>query len=244
MANGQYQPISAEERAAYLQFLGANPQASKIKDKDLLKTGYSAEYEPVNIDDLYTEFAPNLSYYGTNYGPDTAEGYIANLVTQGYASPAIKKEVDRLEAEGKLDPNRTKKDYYSDVDTFVKENRTVMYQYKKKDPYFAAGIPNPTVDYTPDDLPPFKMAVEAARQEYRAKNPQKPNIVLETDPTDPTGKRKIAKAGVGFQVDPGEEAFVNDFIAQNQQILRDIGVTPYNDEMLRRKGKVLGYGGK
>lgn len=244
MANGQYTPISPQERAAYLQFLSGNPMASRVKEKDLIGTDYTSEYQPVNIDDLYNEYAPNLSYYGSNYGPDTAEGYIAGLVTQGYAAPAIKKEVDRLEAAGQLDPNRTKKDYYNDVDTFVKENRTVTYQYKKRDPYFAAGIPNPSVDYTPDDIPEFKMAVEEVRREYRAKNPQKPNIVLETDPNDPTGKRKIAKAGPGFQVDPGEEAFVNDFIMQNQQILRDIGITPYNDEITRRKGKVLGYGGK
>ena len=244
MANGQYTPISPQERAAYLQFLSGNPSSRKIKDEDLFGTDYSSQYEPVNIDDLYAEYAPNLSYYGSNYGADTPEGYIAGLVTQGYAAPVIKKEVDRLEAEGRLDPNRTKKDYYSDVDTFVKENRTVTYQYKKRDPYFAAGIPNPTVDYTPDDIPEFRAAVDEVRAEYRRNNPQRPNIVLEADPSDPTGKRKIAKAGTGFQADPGEEEYVNNFIMQNQQILRDIGITPYNDEITRRKGRVLGYGGK
>ena len=241
MANG-YTPITAQERSAYLEFLGSNPQASKIKDKDLLSPSYSGKYEEVNLDDLYSLHAPNLSYYGSNYGEDTAEGYIANLVVQGYASPAIKKEVDRLEAEGKLDSTRTKKDYYSDVDTFVKENRSVDYYRKQADPYYKAGIPNPNESYTPDDLPEFKAAVEAARMDYRAKNPARPNIVLEADPTDKTGKRKIAKAGTGFSIDPGEEEYISQFVTQNQQLLNQIGLTPYNDEMLRRKGTVLGYG--
>lgn len=241
MANG-YTPISAQERSAYLEFLGSNPRASKIKDKDLLSPGYEGKYEEVNLDDLYALHAPNLSYYGSSYGTDTAEGYIANLVVQGYAAPAIKKEVDRLEAEGKLDPTRTKKDYYSDVDTFVKENRSVDYYRKQADPYYKAGIPNPNMDYSPEDIPEFKAAVEAARMQYRAGKPQRPNIVLEADPSDPTGKRKIAKAGVGFQADPGEDEYISQFVTQNQQLLRQIGVTPYNDEMLRRKGTVLGYG--
>jgi hypothetical protein len=241
MADG-YTPITSQERSAYLEFLGSNPKAAKIKDKDLLSPSYSGKYEEVNMDDLYALHAPNLSYYGTNYGPDSAEGYIANLVVQGYASPAIKKEVDRLEAEGKLDSTRTKKDYYSDVDTLVKENRTVDYYHKQADPYYKAGIPNPNQSYTPDDLPEFKAAVEAARMDYRTKNPPRPNIVLEADPTDKTGKRKIAKAGTGFSVDPGEEQYISQFVTQNQQLLNQIGLTPYNDEMLRRKGTVLGYG--
>jgi hypothetical protein len=241
MANG-YTPISAQERSAYLEFLGSNPRASKVKDKDLLGANYQGQYEEVNLDDLYSEFAPNLSYYGSSYGTDTAEGYIANLVVQGYAAPAIKKEVDRLEAEGKLDSTRTKKDYYSDVDTFVKENRSVDLKRKQLDPYYKAGIPNPNVDYSPEEIPEFKAAVDAARTQYRSSKPQRPNIVLEADPSDPTGKRRIAKAGIGFQADPGEEEFVSNFITQNQQLLRQIGVTPYNDEILRRKGTVLGYG--
>ena len=57
MANGQYTPISPQERAAYLQFLSGNPSSRKIKDEDLFGTDYSSQYEPVNIDDLYAEYA-------------------------------------------------------------------------------------------------------------------------------------------------------------------------------------------
>lgn len=212
----EYKPITMAERQAYLEFLGANPRAAKIKDKDLLSPSYSGEFQEVNVDDLYSEFAPNLDYYGTNYGTDTAEGYIANLVIQGYAAPAIKKEVDRLEAEGKLDSTRTKKDYYSDVDTFVKENRAVDVKRKQLDPYYKAGIANPNQSYTPDDLPEFKAAVDARRKRYRTTNP------------------KGAKEA--------EDEYVNQYITETQELLKYAGRTPYKDEMLRRKGTVLGYG--
>jgi hypothetical protein len=239
MANG-YTPITTQERQAYLQLLGSNPRAREIKDKDVLGSTYEGKYEEVDLDELYFIHAPNLDYYGKNYGQDTAEGYIANLVVQGYAPPAIKKEVDRLEAEGKLDSTRTKKDYYDDVDTFVKENRTVDYQRKQVDPYYKAGVPNPNQDYEPEDLIEFKDMVEEQRTVWRQQNGVKPQWEKVYDPNDKNGKRFTVKNIT--PVDPREEEFMTSVVSKGKEILRQKGITPYNDEILRRKGTVLGYG--
>lgn len=219
-------------------------------------TGASSPDTRLSEDDLYDQFT-DFRYY-LEGDPASLDFKVAAAIYNGASRQEVNQlindnylaDIDRRTKAGDIDPTKlpTKKDYidlsktlYDDQKEVAKKMAEQDKAFKESNPFFKAGLPEPTQQYTPEELGqifPEQFKTIQQRLEQRLPLPTMPKFAKEQftpyGPSIEVSKAAGQTAKQKADVEKRRQEVQNELNKIIQQKATQAGFTPFFLEAARR----------